>query len=137
MSRLARDRYRVVVVGAGVIGLYTAYHLASAGAGPILVVDRGFLSNGASGRNGGGVRQQWETRSTVRLAKEAVHAYRRFGSEFGQNIWFRQGGYLFLAESPGELDRLKAVDRVVAAEGRPSRLVDPDGVRRLAPPNSL
>ncbi|HXQ48794.1 MAG TPA: FAD-binding oxidoreductase [Thermoplasmata archaeon] len=137
MSRLARDRYRVVVVGAGVIGLYTAYHLASAGAGPILVVDRGFLSNGASGRNGGGVRQQWETRSTVRLAKEAVHAYRRFGSEFGQNIWFRQGGYLFLAESPGELDRLKAVDRVVAAEGLPSRLVDPDGVRRLAPAISL
>ena len=53
----ARDSYRVVVVGAGIVGLFTAYHLARAGAGPVLVVDKGFLSSGASGRNGGGVRQ--------------------------------------------------------------------------------
>jgi sarcosine oxidase subunit beta len=127
----------VVIVGAGVIGLYTAYHLATAGGGPVLVVDRGFLSNGASGRNGGGVRQQWETRATVRLAREAVHAYRRFGAEFGQNIWFRQGGYLFLAERSEELERLRLVHRVVTSEGLPSRLVDPAGVRRLAPAVSL
>jgi len=59
VSAPARANYRAVIVGAGVVGLYTAYHLARAGAGPILVLDRGFLSGGASGRNGGGVRQQW------------------------------------------------------------------------------
>ncbi len=120
---LERDRYRVVIVGAGIVGLYTAYHLARAGAGPIAVVDRGFLSSGGSGRNGGGIRQQWETRSTIRLARESIAAYRRFGSEFGYNIWFRQGGYLFLAETPAELDRLRAVHDVVVAEGLPSRLL--------------
>jgi len=133
----ARDRYRIAIVGAGVIGLFTAYHLARAGAGPILVVDRGFLSNGASGRNGGGVRQQWETRSTVRLMRESVEAYKHFGAEFGHNIWFRQGGYLFLAESPAELDRLRMVHRVVSAEGLASRLVDAAGVHRLAPAIAL
>jgi sarcosine oxidase, subunit beta len=123
-----RQQYRTVIVGGGIVGLFTAYHLARAGGGPILVVDRGFLSAGASGRNGGGVRQQWETRSTVRLAREAVRAYRRFGQEFGYNIWFRQGGYLFLAESPAELDRLRRVDAVVRAEGLPSRLLGPEEV---------
>jgi len=58
MTAVRRSDYSVVIVGAGVIGLFTAYHLARAGLGPILVVDRGFLSSGASGRNGGGVRQQ-------------------------------------------------------------------------------
>ena len=72
MTAPARPRYRVVIVGAGIVGLYTSYYLARAGAGPILVIDRGFLSGGASGRNGGGVRQQWETRATVRLAREAI-----------------------------------------------------------------
>jgi sarcosine oxidase, subunit beta len=120
---LARDRYGVVVVGAGIVGLFTAYHLARAGVGPIAVVDRGFLSAGGSGRNGGGIRQQWETRSTIRLARESVAAYRRFGTEFGYNIWFRQGGYLFLAETPAELDRLRAVHEVVVAEGLPSRIL--------------
>lgn len=121
MNRPSRDRYPVVVVGAGVVGLFTAYHLARAGVGPVLVVDRGFLSAGASGRNGGGVRQQWETAATVRLAVESVAAYRRFAREFGYNIWFRQGGYLFLAESAEELDRLRKVRAVVRSEGLDAR----------------
>ncbi len=133
MSALRRADYRVVVVGAGIVGLYTAVHLARAGAGPVLVVDRGFLSSGASGRNGGGVRQQWETRATVRLARESVRAYRDFAREFGYNIWFRQSGYLFLAENDAELARLKSVHAVVASEGLPSEVLDPAGVARRLP----
>jgi len=129
----ARDRYRTVVVGAGIVGLFTAYRLARAGAGPTLVIDRGFLSGGGSGRNGGGIRQQWETRSTVRLARESVRAYRDFGVEFGYNIWFRQGGYLFLAETPSELVRLGAVHDLLRSEGLPSRILGPEAVERLVP----
>jgi sarcosine oxidase, subunit beta len=130
---LRRDRYRAVIVGAGIVGLFTAYRLARAGAGPVLVVDRGFLSAGGSGRNGGGVRQQWETRSTVRLARESVRAYREFGREFGYNIWFRQGGYLFLAETDAELARLASVRDVVRSEGLPARTLSADEVAALVP----
>ena len=133
MTAPARSRYRVVVVGGGIIGLYTALHLARAGAGPIAVAERGFLSAGASGRNGGGVRQQWETPATVRLARESVAAYRRFAGDFGYNIWFRQGGYLFLAESETELERLRAVAQTVRGERLPIRIVGPDAIARLAP----
>jgi sarcosine oxidase, subunit beta len=131
MSAPARSAYAVVVVGAGILGLYIAYYLARAGAGPVLVLDRGFLSSGASGRNGGGVRQQWETRATVRLARESVAAYRRFGRDFGYNIWFRQSGYLFLAETDAELARLRGVHDLVVSEGLPSQVLDPSGVARL------
>jgi sarcosine oxidase, subunit beta len=133
VTALARSSYRVVIVGAGIVGLYTAVHLARAGAGPVLVVDRGFLSSGASGRNGGGVRQQWETRATVRLARESVAAYRRFGRDFGYNPWFRQGGYLFLAENEAELARLRTVHDLVVSEGLPSRVLDADAVGRFLP----
>ena len=128
MTAPDRTTYRTAIVGAGILGLYTAYHLARAGAGPILVVDRGFLSSGASGRNGGGVRQQWETSATVKLARESVEAYRRFGTEFGYNIWFRQSGYLFLAETPEELARLRKVHDVVRGEGLPSEVLEPGEV---------
>lgn len=128
MTDFRRDSYRTVVVGAGIVGLFTAYRLARAGAGPTLVIDRGFLSNGGSGRNGGGVRQQWETRSTIRLAREAVADWRRFGLEFGYNVWFRQGGYLFLAESSAELERLRRVHEVVRSEGLPSQVLSVDEV---------
>lgn len=123
----------VVVVGAGIVGLFTAFHLARAGAGPVLVLDRGFLSSGASGRNGGGVRQQWETAATVRLAREAVAAWRRFGRDFGYNPWFRQGGYLFLAETEGELARLRGVHQVVRAEGLDARVVNSTEIGEIVP----
>jgi glycine/D-amino acid oxidase-like deaminating enzyme len=127
----ARNSYRTVVVGAGIVGLFTAYHLARSGGGPVLVIDRGFLSSGASGRNGGGVRQQWETRGTVRLARESVEAYRRFGREFGFNIWFRQTGYLFLAENDAELARLRTVHTLVASEGLASKVLDAAAVAQF------
>ena len=130
---LGRSSYRTAIVGGGIVGLFTAYHLAKAGAGPILIVDRGFLSGGASGRNGGGVRQQWETRATVRLAREAVAAYRRFGREFGYNPWFRQSGYLFVAESPTELARLTTVHDLVRSEGLGSELLGPDAIAAKVP----
>ncbi len=130
---MRRDTYRAVVVGAGIVGLFTAYRLARAGAGPVLVVDRGFLSGGGSGRNGGGVRQQWETRATIRLAREAVADWKRFGTEFGYNVWFRQGGYLFLAESGAELERLRRVHDVVRSEGLGSTMLSEDGVARRVP----
>jgi sarcosine oxidase, subunit beta len=130
---LPRSSYRCTIVGAGVVGLFTAYHLARAGAGPVLVVDRGFLSSGASGRNGGGVRQQWETRATVHMAREAVAAYRRFGREFGYNPWFRQSGYLFLAQSPEELARLGRVHELVRSEGLDSELLGPTEVAARVP----
>ena len=133
MSAVVRPPERIVIVGAGVVGLFTAHHLARAGAGPITVVDRGWLSNGASGRNGGGVRQQWETRATVRLARESVEAYRRFGREFGFNVWFRQSGYLFLAESAAELQHLSKVVSVVTSEGLPGRLLQPEEISGIAP----
>ncbi|MCI4340629.1 MAG: FAD-binding oxidoreductase [Thermoplasmata archaeon] len=132
-----RARYRVVIVGGGVIGLFTAWHLANAGVTDVLVLEKGYLSSGASGRNGGGVRQQWDTRATIRLARESVAAFRRFGKEFGYNIWFRQGGYLFLAGTDEELERLRAVQKVVSAEGLPARVLTPSQIGRIAPSLAL
>lgn len=133
MTELARTEYAAAIVGAGIVGLFTACRLAEAGAGPLLVVDRGFLSAGASGRNGGGVRQQWEAPATVRLARQAVAEWRRFPAEFGYNVWFRQGGYLFLATTPADRERLERVAAVVTAEGLPLRRLNPDQVRARVP----
>jgi sarcosine oxidase subunit beta len=137
VSAPARRGARVAIIGGGIVGLFTAYRLLRAGAGPVVVLERGFLSSGASGRNGGGVRQQWETRETVRLMREAVGEWRRFGREFGTNVWFRQGGYLFLAANPAELTRLGQVTEAVRSEGLDGRLLDPSGVPKYAPSLSL
>src|SRR3954466_12498196 len=90
----------VVIVGAGIMGLATAYHLAKEHARRrILVLDAGYLCGGASGRNGGGVRAQWSSEANVRLMQESLRLCGDFARDLKINVWFRQGGYLFLVRS--------------------------------------
>src|SRR5450432_3207829 len=100
------ERAEIVIVGGGVMGLAIAYYLAVAGLEDVVVIERGYLAEGASGRNGGGVRQQWSTEINIRLMQDSVELCRRFAVDLGVNVWFRQGGYLFLARSEKELARL-------------------------------
>src|ERR1700736_4316068 len=94
-----RDRADVVVVGAGIMGLSIAYHLARRGVSNVTVIDQGYLCGGASGRNGGGIRAQWSSEANVRLMLESIRMCRDFAHKMKINVWFRQGGYLFLARS--------------------------------------
>lgn len=65
-------RANYVIIGAGISGTSIAYHLAKAGETNIVVVDKAYLSNGATGRCGAGVRQQWATKMNCLLAKASV-----------------------------------------------------------------
>src|SRR5690606_26154209 len=95
-----RSEAEIVVVGAGIMGLAIAYNLARHhGITDIVVVDRGYLCSGASGRNGGGVRAQFSSEGNIRLMQESIRICRDFAREMRINVWFRQGGYLFLVRS--------------------------------------
>src|SRR5579864_8696412 len=103
-----RDRAEIVIVGAGIMGLAIAYHLARLGVTDVVVVDRSYLCGGASGRNGGGVRAQWSSEANVRLMQESIRLCREFAAEFKINVWLRQGGYLFLARTEERRRSLEA-----------------------------
>lgn len=124
----------VVVVGAGIMGLATAYHLAKDHARRrILVLDAGYLCGGASGRNGGGVRAQWSSEANVRLMQESLELCKDFAGEHRINTWFRQGGYLFLArdsERAGELAKSVELQRRL---GLDTRLIDGREAQRIVP----
>ena len=63
------------VVGAGIVGLSTALHLAERGAGRIIVYERAGIGAGASGVQPGGVRQQWSTRLNCAMARDSLAFY--------------------------------------------------------------
>lgn len=127
------ERAEVVVIGAGVMGLSIAYNLAARGLTDIVVFERGYLAEGASGRNGGGVRQQWSTELNVRLMQRSVELCRGFAKELGVNVWFRQGGYLFLARTRTEVTRLERNAAMQARVGLPTRMLDADGALEVVP----
>ena len=123
----------VAIIGAGVMGLAIAHNLASRGGKRIVVLDAHHLAWGASGRNGGGVRQQWSTEMNVRLMQESTEICARFAEEMGINVWMRRGGYLFLARTEAAAERLA---RNVALQNRcdlPTRLISPADAREIVP----
>jgi heterotetrameric sarcosine oxidase beta subunit len=126
-------RTEIAIVGGGVMGLAIAYYLARRGLDDVVVLERGYLAEGASGRNGGGVRQQWSTEINIRLMQESVELCRRFAVDVGVNVWFRQGGYLFLARSAKEVQRLEKNIAIQNKCGVATRMLDPDGAQEIVP----
>ena len=128
-----RDRADVVVVGAGIMGLSIAYHLAERGVTNVTVIDKSYLCGGASGRNGGGIRAQWSSEANVRLMLESIRMCREFAAKMKINVWLRQGGYLFLARTP---DLRETLEKSVALQnecGLSTRMLSPGEARRIVP----
>jgi sarcosine oxidase, subunit beta len=128
-----RDRAEVVVVGAGIMGLSVAFHLAVLGVTDVTVVDSGYLCGGASGRNGGGVRAQWSSEINVRLMQESLRMCREFAAKMRINVWFRPGGYLFLARTPSIRRSLEASVALQNACGLTTRMLGPSEARAIVP----
>jgi sarcosine oxidase subunit beta len=125
----------VAIVGAGIIGLSAAYHLAERGAGRIVVYERESIGAGASGVQPGGVRQQWSTRVNCLLARASLDFYERAAErlESRTDLRFRACGYLFLAHEAATLDRLRADVALQNELGIPSRIVSADEAAELVP----
>ncbi|MGD9964439.1 MAG: NAD(P)/FAD-dependent oxidoreductase [Candidatus Izemoplasmatales bacterium] len=94
----------IVIIGAGISGLSIAYNLALQGEKNIHVIDKGYFTNGSTGRCGAGVRQQWATKLNCILAKKSIEFFKRANQELGyaKDIEFKQEGYLILATTKEE-----------------------------------
>ena len=127
------ERAEVVIVGGGIMGLALAWNLAGQGENSILVLERGYLCEGASGRNGGGVRAQWTTPTLIELAKESIDFMGRFAQELGINVWLRKGGYLFLAHDETTTRRIEESVELQRRLGLATRIVTPGEAGDLVP----
>jgi len=123
----------VIVIGGGIVGLSTAYHLAKLGAKKVVVLERDLVGSGSTGRCAGGIRQQFSTPTSVKISIESVKIYRQFKEEFGADPDFRENGYLFVARSEKELAQFRANVATQRALGVPVDLLPPDDLRKIVP----
>ena len=69
----------IVVIGGGVNGTSIAMHLSRMGAGRVILLEKGHLAAGASGRSGAMVREHYLHPTLVRMAMEASTIFHNFG----------------------------------------------------------
>ena len=123
----------VVIIGGGVNGLATAYNLARRGAKNIVVLEKGYIGSGDTGRCGAGIRQQWGLEENIVLARESLRIYERLSGELGFNIFFRQGGYLVLILDEQERDVVSRTIPLQNKLGVPTRLLSVPEIVDLVP----
>ncbi len=89
----------VAIIGGGIMGVSTAYHLAKRGISDVVILEKDLLAQATTGLSVGGIRQQFSLPANIRLAQHSVRVFEHFEDEFGVDINFRKAGYLFLARS--------------------------------------
>jgi sarcosine oxidase subunit beta len=129
-----RDRYDVVIVGAGVHGLATAYYLASRwGITDVAVIDKGYIGGGGSGRNTAIVRSNYLTPEGVAFYDRSVKLYEQLATELNFNVMFSQRGHLTLAHNDSSLRTMRWRAEVNKLQGVDSEVIGPDEIARLVP----
>lgn len=126
-------RAAVVVVGGGVMGVSTAFHLAEAGVQDVLLLDGGSLGGGSTCKAAGGVRAMFSDAVNVELGKRSLEAFAQFGERPGQEIDLHRVGYLFLLDRPAHVRAMRDAVELQNALGVPSRMVGPEEAARLSP----
>jgi sarcosine oxidase subunit beta len=123
----------VLIVGAGIMGASTAYHLARLGVRRVTVLERDTVCSGSTALASGGIRHQYGNRLGVELTTHSILTYERFEEEFGVDIDFRQHGYLILIATEEELAVAKRSVALQKSLGVGVELLHPAAVRRMCP----
>lgn len=122
----------VVVVGAGVNGASTAFHLAKAGAGKVVVLERRFPGAGASGKSGALVRTHYTNRPETELAAESMRYFHNWADMVGGDCGFQRVG-LMIFTPPEQLDNLRHNVAMHRELGANAQLLTPAEAQTLDP----
>ena len=129
-----RSSYDVVVIGGGVHGLATAYHLAADwGITNVAVLEKGYLGGGGSGRNTAIVRSNYLTPDGVAFYDRSVRLYERLAVDLNMNVMFSRRGHLTLAHSDSALRTMRWRAEVNKHQGVDSEVIGPAEIKRLVP----
>lgn len=134
--------FDVVVVGAGITGASTAYHLKRLGVDSVLLVEREAPAAGGTGKSAAIVRQHYSTPVLSRLTRAGIAMMQELSRRLGRDTGFVQSGWYFLipAEMREQAEANLAMQRGLGIETRiltdreiieTMPWLDPEGVDRV------
>lgn len=123
----------VVIIGAGVIGCSTAYHLAASGIADVAVVEMGQVGSGSTSKSAAMLSLQFcHDELSARLAQLSYARYMRFEEEIGVPIDFKPTGWLSVGTASDAAELLEGA-RMLNRLGVATEVLDPAQIKRRYP----
>jgi len=130
-----KSSYEIVIIGGGIIGCSVAFELAKRGRKDVLVIEQEYLTSGATGRCGAGIRQQWGSVLNATLSVESTHIFENLEEYTGYkgDCGLNQGGYLLVAYTEKEWAQFQRNLEVQHSLGINSYAVAVENIREIVP----
>ncbi len=124
---------QIVIIGGGIIGCSTAYHLAKDHKADVLLLEMGQLTSGSTWHAAGLVGQLRSSASITRVLKYSVDLYKRLAAETGLETGWKMTGCLRLATNQDRWTEYKRLKTTAGSFGMDMELLSPKEVKAMWP----
>jgi dimethylglycine dehydrogenase len=128
-----KSHARVVVIGGGVVGVSTLYHLARKGWSDVILVERKELTSGSTWHAAGLLPLFNMSYSVGQIHKYSVRFYQELEAETGQHVGFAKCSNIRLARTPERMDEYHYYAGVARTIGVEVRWLTPDELKQVWP----
>ena len=124
---------QIVVIGGGIIGCSTAYHLAKDHKADVILLEQGKLTSGSTWHAAGLVGQLRSSASITQVLKRSVELYKTLGAETGLATGWKMTGCLRLATTEDRWTEFKRLATTARSFGMEMELISPAEVKHMWP----
>jgi dimethylglycine dehydrogenase len=126
------DHYRVAIIGGGIVGVATAYHLARRGESDVVIAERAELTSGSTWHAAGNLPHFAGSYNMMKLHKDSKDLYRELEARHG-DIGMHLTGSLRLAHSSGRMDEFHRMAALAGQAGVDFTVMTPDEIAARFP----
>ena len=134
MTSSLPDRAGIVVIGGGIIGCSTAYHLARDHRADVVLLESGKLTSGSTWHAAGLVGQLRSSASITQVLRYSVDLYKTLAAETGLETGWKMTGCLRLATNGERWIEYKRLATTARSFGLDMHLLSPAEVKAMWPP---
>ncbi len=124
---------QIVVIGGGIIGCSTAYHLAKDHTADVILLEQGKLTSGSTWHAAGLVGQLRSSASITQVLKRSVELYKTLEAETGLATGWKMTGCLRLATTEDRWTEFKRLATTARSFGMEMELISPAEVKHMWP----
>ncbi len=128
-----KSHARVVIVGGGIAGCSTLYHLTKMGWDDVVLLERDELSSGSTWHAAGNCPIFSTNYNIFKMQRYSIELYHKLQAETGQLVGAHQTGSVRLANTPGRMDEFRRVVGIARSMGVEMNIVPPGEIRNHHP----